>query len=379
MQRLKEAAEKAKIALSSAQETEINLPFITADASGPSTSTPSCPARSSSRWSRTSSTAPSSPAEQALKDAGVKASEIDEVVLVGGQTRMPLHPEAGRRVLRQGAASGCEPGRGRRDRRGDPGRRARRRRQGRPAARRHPAVARYRDARRRDHQADRAQHHDPDAQERDLLDRGRQPDLGRGSRAPGRARDGQGQPDARPLPPGRAFRRRRAACRRSRSPSTSTPTASSTCRPRISAPARSSRSRITASSGLDESEIEKMVQDAESHASEDGRGAAQVDRGPQRARQPGLLDREERSDEHKEASSTTDDVSTLESAIEEAKKALEGDDTGADLEEAKAELSAGVAQAGRGDVPTAGAAAPGAELPGGAADGGAQAAADDET
>ncbi|MGH9362665.1 MAG: molecular chaperone DnaK, partial [Thermoanaerobaculia bacterium] len=89
MQRLKEAAEKAKIELSTAQETEINLPFITADASGPK--------HMAIRLSRSKleqlvddlvkRSVP--PCKQALKDAGLEPKEIEEVVLVGGQTRMP--------------------------------------------------------------------------------------------------------------------------------------------------------------------------------------------------------------------------------------------------------------------------------------------------
>jgi molecular chaperone DnaK len=88
-QRLKEAAEKAKIELSSAQETEINLPFITADASGPK--------HLNIRLSRSMLEQlvddiikrSTEPCKQALKDAGLDAKDIDEVVLVGGQIRMP--------------------------------------------------------------------------------------------------------------------------------------------------------------------------------------------------------------------------------------------------------------------------------------------------
>jgi molecular chaperone DnaK len=94
MQRLKEAAEKAKIELSSVQETEINLPFITADASGPK--------HLNLRLNRSKleslvddlvqRSVP--PCRQALKDAGVDAKQIDEGVLVGGQTRMPAIQKA---------------------------------------------------------------------------------------------------------------------------------------------------------------------------------------------------------------------------------------------------------------------------------------------
>ncbi len=89
LQRLKEAGEKAKIELSSSMETDINLPFITADASGPKHLT--------MKFSRSKLEALVSdliektvgPCKMALKDAGVTASQIDEVILVGGMTRMP--------------------------------------------------------------------------------------------------------------------------------------------------------------------------------------------------------------------------------------------------------------------------------------------------
>ncbi len=89
LQRLKDAAERAKIELSTAQETEINLPFITADASGPKHLV-----RTLSRAKLESLVddllqKSVGPCKQALKDAGIDASKIDEVVLVGGQTRMP--------------------------------------------------------------------------------------------------------------------------------------------------------------------------------------------------------------------------------------------------------------------------------------------------
>ncbi|MDG1020385.1 MAG: molecular chaperone DnaK [Emcibacteraceae bacterium] len=89
LQRLKEAAEKAKIELSSATQTEINLPFITADASGPKHLTlkltrAKLEALVDDLFKRTVK-----PCAAALKDAGVTAAEIDEVVLVGGMTRMP--------------------------------------------------------------------------------------------------------------------------------------------------------------------------------------------------------------------------------------------------------------------------------------------------
>jgi molecular chaperone DnaK len=89
VQRLKEAAEKAKIELSSAQETELNLPFITADASGPKHFSLKLSRPKLEQMVESIVRRAIAPCEQALKDAGVTAKEIDEVVLVGGQTRMP--------------------------------------------------------------------------------------------------------------------------------------------------------------------------------------------------------------------------------------------------------------------------------------------------
>ena len=89
LQRLKEAAEKAKIELSSSQQTEINLPFITADASGPKHLTMKLTRAKLESLVDDLIVKTRGPCEQALKDAGLKAAEIDEVVLVGGMTRMP--------------------------------------------------------------------------------------------------------------------------------------------------------------------------------------------------------------------------------------------------------------------------------------------------
>jgi molecular chaperone DnaK len=89
LQRLKEAAEKAKIELSSSAQTEINLPFITADASGPKHLTMKMTRAKLESLVDDLIARTKGPCEQAIKDAGLKAAEIDEVVLVGGMTRMP--------------------------------------------------------------------------------------------------------------------------------------------------------------------------------------------------------------------------------------------------------------------------------------------------
>ncbi len=109
LQRLKEAAEKAKIELSSAKETEINLPFITADASGPKhlvmkLSRAKLESLVDDLIARTMD-----PCRAALKDAGISASDIQEVILVGGMTRMPKVIEAVKQFFGKEPARNVNP------------------------------------------------------------------------------------------------------------------------------------------------------------------------------------------------------------------------------------------------------------------------------
>ena len=90
MQRLKEAAEKAKIELSSAQSTEVNLPYITADSSGPKHLVVTISRSKLESLTEELVQRTMGPCKIALEDAGLKASDINDVILVGGQTRMPL-------------------------------------------------------------------------------------------------------------------------------------------------------------------------------------------------------------------------------------------------------------------------------------------------
>ena len=107
LQRLKDAAEKAKIELSSAQQTEVNLPFITADASGPKHLTIKITRATLEKLVDDLIQKTVGPVKQALKDAGVTASQIDEVILVGGMTRMPKVQEAVKQIF-----GGKEPHKG---------------------------------------------------------------------------------------------------------------------------------------------------------------------------------------------------------------------------------------------------------------------------
>ena len=211
LQRLKESAEKAKIELSSTTQTEINLPFITADASGPKHLTMKLTRAKFEALVDDLMQKTIDPCRQALKDAGAVRGR-DQRGRSGRRHDAHAEGPGGRQaIVRQGAAQGRQSRRSRRGRRRDPGRRAARRRQGRAVARRDAAVARHRDAGRRVHPADRPQHHDPDQEEPGVLHGRGRPDRGDDPRVPGRARDGGRQQDARPV---RSHRHSAGAARR---------------------------------------------------------------------------------------------------------------------------------------------------------------------
>jgi len=109
LQRLKEAAEKAKIELSSTMETEINLPFITADASGPKHLVMRISRAKLEQLVGDLVERSHKPCELALKDAGLKASDIDEIVLVGGMTRMPAIQKFAREFFGREPHKGVNP------------------------------------------------------------------------------------------------------------------------------------------------------------------------------------------------------------------------------------------------------------------------------
>ncbi|MGA2437874.1 MAG: molecular chaperone DnaK [Acidobacteriaceae bacterium] len=109
LQRLRDAAEKAKIELSTAQESEINLPFITADASGPKHLVRTLKRPQLEQMVDDLLQKSVGPCRQALKDAGIDASKIDEVVLVGGQTRMPAIQELVKKLFGKEPHKGVNP------------------------------------------------------------------------------------------------------------------------------------------------------------------------------------------------------------------------------------------------------------------------------
>jgi len=109
LQRLKEAAEKAKIELSTVMETEINLPYLTADASGPKHLVIRLSRAKMEQLTNDLTEKTIQPVRQALKDAGLKTSEINEVVMVGGMTRMPSVQEVVRREFNKEPHKGVNP------------------------------------------------------------------------------------------------------------------------------------------------------------------------------------------------------------------------------------------------------------------------------
>lgn len=109
LQRLKEASEKAKIELSSVQQTEINLPYITADASGPKHLVMTITRSKFEQLTEDLIDRSLGPVRQALKDAELDPSDIDEVVLVGGMTRMPAVQNAVRKLFDKDPHKGVNP------------------------------------------------------------------------------------------------------------------------------------------------------------------------------------------------------------------------------------------------------------------------------
>ncbi len=204
LQRLREASEKAKIELSSVMETEINLPYITADASGPKHMQLKLSRAKFEQMTEDLLERCSKPFQSALKDAGLSASGLNEVVLVGGSSRMPMVQDLVRKLT-----DGKEPNKGvNPDEVVAVGAAI----QGGVLAGEvkdillldvTPALPGRRNDGKRDDQDDRAQHHHPGAQNRELFDGRGQPD-GRGHPCTARrAADGFGQYVARTLPPRR--------------------------------------------------------------------------------------------------------------------------------------------------------------------------------
>ena len=258
LQRLKEAAERAKCELSTRRRGDDQPAVHLAPTKGRATSRACSPASTSRPWSASWSSAPRSPASTRYARP---ASSPTRSTRCSWSAARPARPASCARSSRSsaGAQPRHQPRRGGGDRRRHPGRHPARRHQGPRAARRHAALARHRDPRRPVHQADRAQLDHPDQERR----RSSPP----WSTTRTRSRSTSCRASAR-SPPRTArwaasswsgFRRRRAACRRSRSRSRSTRTASSPCRRRDMATNQSQTIQINPAGGLSKEEIERLV------------------------------------------------------------------------------------------------------------------------
>ena len=109
LQRLREAAEKAKVELSNSTTTEINLPYITADSSGPKHLVKSLSKAKFESMVEDLIKKSLTPCRKALKDAGIKATDIDEILLVGGSTRIPAVQEAVEKLFKKKPSKGVNP------------------------------------------------------------------------------------------------------------------------------------------------------------------------------------------------------------------------------------------------------------------------------
>ncbi len=276
LQRLKEAAEKAKIELSQVQQTQINLPFITATQDGPLHLDESLTRARFQELTADLLDRCKSPFEQAIKDAGLTQGDIEHVILVGGSTRMPAVQELVQQFTGKEPNKGVNPDEvvavGAAIQAG----RAQGRREGRPAARRHASLARHRDQGRRDDQAHRAQHHHPDPAHRGVHHGRGHAAVGRDPRAAGRAGDVAVQQDAGQVPA------RRPASRARGVPQIEvTFDIDANGIVHVSAKDRATGKEqsmtITGQSSLGKDQIDQMVRDAEAHAEEDRKRREEAD------------------------------------------------------------------------------------------------------
>ena len=308
------------------------LPFISADASGPKHLNTVLTRQKYEELTDELLEKTIEPCQQCLADAQMKPEQIDEVLLVGGQTRAPKVAEVVRRVFGKEPNRAVNPDEG----------------VAMGAAIQTgiiqgevkdlvlldvtPHTLGHRDQGRHLHAADRAQQHDPDPQEPRVHDRRRQPDAGRGARAAGRERHGGLQQEpaevrAHQHPAGAA-----RACRRSRSASRSTSTAS--CRSRRTDQATGRRQAITIhpSGGLSQADVNRLVDETRKRETEDKSKKEQE--GVVR-QLDGLVANTMRSVQALEGKLTPDEQQRILDSIERAKKARNG----GPLEELKAALS----------------------------------------
>ena len=323
LQRLQEACEKAKKELSSAQSTDINLPFITADASGPKHLQMNITRAKLEQLIDHLIDRCRGPVQQAMKDAHLDA-ERHRRSGAGGRFHPRAEGAAGRQgnVRRQGAAQGREPRRSRGRGSRDPGRRFVRRSPRRAALGCYAAVAGHRNPGRHHDQARREEHHYSHRAEANLQHGRRQPDGRHGEGLSGRTADGRRQPAVGHVQLGR-------------------PPAGARGMPQIEVKfdidangilnvsakdlgtGKEQTVRIEQSSGISDDEIEKMRKDADSHAEEDKRKRALAE---QRNQADSMCWQLEKLIKEHEAKLNPADKDAVSKAIEKTREAAKGDD-----------------------------------------------------
>ena len=324
MQRLKEAAEKAKIELSGVTSSTINLPYITADATGPKHLDLTLTRAKFNELTAHLVEATAGPVQQAMSDAGLTGNDIAKVLMVGGSSRIPAVQDAVKSLTGKEGFKGINPDECVATGRCPPGRRADRRREGPAAAGRHPPVPGHGDHGRRDDQAHRAQHHHPRQEEPDLHHRRRQPDL----------------------------RSRSTSCRASvRWPRTTRPWAASSLDgiaparrgvPQIEVTfdidangivnvsakdlgtGKEQHITITSSTNMSQEDIDKAVKEAEQFAAEDAKRKEEIDT---RNQADQMVYQSEKAIEEMKDKLDASEVSELEAEVNKVKEALKGTDT----------------------------------------------------
>ena len=325
LQRLQEACEKAKKELSSAQATDINLPFITADSSGPKHLQMNITRAQFEQLVDGLVERVKGPVKKALEDAKLNPSEIDEVVLVGGSTRIPKVQEAVKEIFGKDPHKGVNPDEVVAVGAAIQGGVLSGEVQDILLLGRHSAVAGHRNPWWRDDQAGGAQHHDPHRAEAGVQHRRRQPNRRHRACVPRRARNVRRQPTAGPVQPGRHPPAPRGVPQIEVKFDIDANGILNVSAKDLGTGTEQSV-KIEQSSGLSEEEIDRMQKDASEHAEEDKKKRTLIE--ARNEAESRCYQLEKLIKEQGESLSESD-KSSLEAAITKVREAAKGEDADA--------------------------------------------------